>query len=537
MNLNEENTFFNTSEKVSAEAEVLVNRLVQEIENNAVEIKRYTLEIENNTVEIKRLNQELITKEAHIQRLSLELDRLKRLKFAQKSEVFKASEQIELFDETLSADIEAIEAELEQLGVKPPREPKKSHKGRNPLPKELPRVEIRHEPESCTCGSCGMDLVKIGEDITEQLDVEPAQFFVQRHIRPQYACHHCQTMDAAPVPAAIIDGGMATPGILTWILISKYVDHSPLYRLQQIAARSGVTLARSTLSEWVGRTGVALSPLVDRLQELLLERSVLHADETPVAQLDPGRGKTKRAYLWAYCSSVWDTGPPILIFDYQGGRSGVYARQFLKDWKGHLMVDDYGGYKALFHNGVIELGCLTHARRKFFDLHTSNPTPLSTQAMMWFGKLYDIEREAADFSVEERGILRQEKAQPVLKSFREWLIFKRRTVADGSGMARAMDYSLKRWEALARYAMAGHLPIDNNRIENGIRPIAIGKKNWLYAGSELAGQRAAAIQSLLATAKLNGLDPYAWLKDTLEKLPTWPNSRLDELLPFANPKK
>ena len=505
MNLNEEIEFLNASPEVSGQVKTLLGRLTQEI--------KY--------------------KEAHIQRLSHELARLKRFRFGQRSEELKASVQMDLFDETLTADIEAVEAELEQLGAKPAPTSKKNHKGRNPLPPELPRVEIRHEPESCTCGSCGTALVKIGEDVTEQLDVEPAKFFVQRHIRPQYACRHCETVEAAPVPAAIIDGGMATPGVLTWLLIGKYVDHLPLYRMEQIAARSGVPLARSTLAEWVGRTGVALRPLVDRLRELLLEREVLHADETPVAQLDPGRGKTMRAYLWAYCSSSWDTGPPILVFDYRGGRSGVYAQEFLEGWKGHLMVDNYAGYNALFKTGVVELGCMAHARRKFFDLHTDHPTALSTQAMAWFAKLYGVEREAEDLSMEERRILRQEKAQPMLESFREWLIAQRRTVADGSGMARAMDYSLKRWEALARYATAGHLPIDNNRIENGIRPIAIGKKNWLYAGSELAGQRAAAIQSLLATAKLNGLDPYAWLKDTLEKLPAWPNSRIDELLPFA----
>ena len=238
-----------------------------------------------------------------------------------------------------------------------------------------------------------------------------------------------------------------------------------------------------------------------------------------VAQLDPGRGKTKRAYLWAYCSSSWDPGPPIMIFNYQPGRSGVYAREFLKDWTGHLMVDDYGGYKALFNTYVVELGCMSHARRKFFDLHAAHPTTLTTQAMEWFVQLYRIEREAQDFSVEERCVLRQQKAQPILDGFREWLINKRRIVPDGSGMARAMDYNLKRWKALTCYATTGHLPIDNNRIENGIRPIAIGKKNWLYAGSERAGQRAAAIQSLLATAKLNGLNPYG-LKDTLENRPT-----------------
>ena len=207
--------------------------------------------------------------------------------------------------------------------------PKRPRAGHQPLPDHLPRIEHRHEPESCQCGYCGKDLVKIGEDVSEQLDVEPAKFFVHRHIRPQYACRTCETITAAPVPPAVIDGGMAAVSLLTWIMISKYVDHLPLYRLEQIAARDKVILARSTLAEWVGRVGVALQPLVDRLTWHLLQGKTLHADETPVAQLNPGRGKTRKAYLWAYRSNDLDSGPRIIVFDYHPGRSGAHARQFL----------------------------------------------------------------------------------------------------------------------------------------------------------------------------------------------------------------
>lgn len=288
------------------------------------------------------------------------------------------------------------------------------------------------------------------------------------------------------------------------------------------------------LAEWVGRIGVALQPLADRLATLLLERGVLHADETPVAQLDPGSGRTKRAYLWAYRSNVLETGPPIVVFDYQISRAGVHAQNFLAEWKGALMVDDFSGYKVLFTQGVTELGCLAHARRKFFDLNAAEPNAIAQVALARIAVLYAIEAQGREMTVDARAQLRQEQAVPLLQSMQDWLLKTRVSVAHGGGTAKAIDYSLKRWAALSRYATAGHLPIDNNPVENVIRPIAIGKKNWLFTGSERAGKRAAAIQSLLATAKLNGLDPAAWLRETLTRLPTCLNRQIDTLLPLRD---
>ena len=265
------------------------------------------------------------------------------------------------------------------------------------------------------------------------------------------------------------------------------------------------------------------------------------ATRPPIPQLDPGSGKTKKAYLWAYRSNDLEEGPRIIVFDYRGGRSGEHARQFLGTWQGHLVVDGYGGYKALFTAArqealpCIELGCWAHARRKFFDLHQANASPMALEALTRIGELYHIEQQGKEFSIEARLKLRVEHSQPKLHVLQQWLIQTRVKTADGGGSAKALDYTLKRWQSLIRYAETGHLPIDNNPVENVIRPIALGKKNWLFVGSERAGQRAAAIQTLLGTAKLNGIDPAAWLRDTLEKLPTWPNSRIDELLPFARP--
>jgi transposase len=322
------------------------------------------------------------------------------------------------------------------------------------------------------------------------------------------------------------------------LAVSKYADHLPLYRLEEIAKRQGVPIARSTLAAWTGEVGVVLQPLADALQSLLLQRAVLHADETPVKQLDPGRGKTKHAYLWAYRSNDLGTGPPMIVFDYQTSRAGSHARTFLEGWEGHLLTDDYAGYKKMYTcldlkaPVMIELGCWAHARRKFFDLHAANQSTLAAKAMAHIAKLYQFEAKTKLFSDKERQEHRQAYTLPQLQILKAYLSQERLKLALGSATTKAVDYTLRRWEALERYAHSGNLPIDNNPVENCIRPIAIGKKNWLFTGSERAGKRAAAIQSLIGTARLNGIDPYAWMQDTLEKLPTWPNSRIQELLPL-----
>ncbi len=510
---------------VAASVTELVEKLVAEARQAA----------ESKAREVERQATALHAAQTKIQALVLELAHLKRMRFGVRSEALDA-EMRDLFQETLEADIAAAKLDLErQADATAPAPPKlpRARAGRQALPDHLPRIEHRYEPESCTCGQCGQELVKIGEDVSEQLDVEPARFFVHRHIRPQYACRACETVTAAPIPPAVIDGGLAAVGLLAWVIVGKYLDHLPLYRLEGIAARAGVTLARSTLAEWVGRLGVALGPLAERLAELLRQRAILHADETPVRQLDPGSGKTHRAYLWAYRSNALDTGPPIVAFDYQTSRSGEHARDFLSGWRGSLMVDDFGGYKALFNAGVVELACLAHARRKFFELNQAQPNAVAQEALVRIAALYEIERRGRELSIEDRTALRGREAAPLLDSLHAWLKATRLTVANGGGTAKAIDYSLKRWPALCRYAADGALPIDNNPVENAIRPVCLGKKNWLFVGSERAGKRAAAIQSLLATATLNGLDPAAWLRDTLEKLPTCLNSDIDSLLPLA----
>ena len=471
----------------------------------------------------------IVYKDAKIQALTAEVARLRRVQFDARSEKMDPQQRA-LFDEAMAADIAAVETELEGLqseGEKTPASPRKKSQ-RRPLPPELPRIETRHEPESCTCGACGADLVQINEHVSEKLDCKPLEFFVRRDVYPQYACRGCQSITAVPVAASIVDRGIAAPGLIAQVAIAKYVDHLPLYRQEAIYARSGVEIGRTSMAEWMGAAGVALQPLVGVLRSELLTHPVLHADETPVAMLDPGAGKTKRAYLFAYRTAIDN---PIVVFDFCISRSGRHAKDFLGDYRGALMVDDYGGYKALFANGVTELGCMTHARRKFTDLYKASGSAIAQEAIARFAALYQIETQARDLDAVARRDYRQCHAAPLVHDLKTWLTTLRPTVAGNSGTANAIDYTLRRWSALTRYLDDGRYPIDNNPVENAIRPIALGRKNWLFAGSETAGTRAAAIMSLLATAKANGNDPHAWLTDVLTRLPTTKDRDIATLLP------
>jgi hypothetical protein len=262
----------------------------------------------------------------------------------------------------------------------------------------------------------------------------------------------------------------------------------------------------------------------------MLARGVLHADETPVSMLVPGKGKTHRAYIWAYGTTAYDPLQAV-VYDFAATRAGEHAKRFLTGWRGQLVCDDFTGYKVLFASGVTEVGCLAHARRKFFDLWTSHQSPVAEEALRFFATIYDIERLAQSLDVDQRTRLRTLKTRPIVDTFHAWLALQRQKATDGTAIAKAIDYSLNRWEALARFVDDGNLPPDNNHIENRIRPIALGRSNWLFAGSLRGGQRAAAVMSLIQSAKLNGHDPYAYLKDVLERLPTHPASRIEELLP------
>jgi transposase len=475
-----------------------------------------------------RLMAEMRVKQVLIDKLTHEMATLKRLKFAAASEAYTGEHQQLLF-ETIETDLEALSAEIEKLAPTAPAEGEKRKPKRAALPASLPRRDVHHEPDSTTC-SCGCQLKRIGEEVAEKLDYQPGVFTVERHVRGKWVCGHCETLVQAPVPAQIIDKGIPTAGLLAQVLVAKYADHLPLYRQQGIFERAGLAIPASTLAHWVGACGVQLQPLVDALREELLAQPVLHADETPVAMLKPSNGKTHRAYLWSYCSTVLNPMKAV-VFDFAESRGGRHAEQFLGAWRGTLVCDDFSGYKALFRQGVTEAGCMAHARRKFHELWANHNSQIAGEALKLFGILYDVERETQMLGADERRTIRQQQGRPAADALYAWLMAQRERVPEGSATARAINYSLGRWGALTRYLDDGHLPIDNNWAENQIRPIAIGRKNWLFAGSLRAGQRAAAIMSLIHSARLNGHDVYAYLKDVLERLPSQPASRVDELFP------
>lgn len=472
--------------------------------------------------------------EAVLAKTQLELAVLRRVRFSKSAESF-TQEQKHLFDETVDGDSAQIE---EALFLDLPEAQKaavvRTQPKRKPLPAELPRTEIRHEPKSTTC-SCGCQLKRMGEEVSEKLDYVPGTFSVERHIRGKWVCTACETLIQAPIPAHVIDKGMATTGLLAQVLVNKFADHLPLYRQQQIFARTGYALSASTMGAWVGQCGAVLQPLVDALRDVVLKQTVLHADETPITLLTAGSktGGTasKKAYLWAYATTQ-HSDIKAVVFDFAEGRGGQHAKLFLDDWRGILICDDYKGYKALIKdNQILEAGCMAHARRKFFDLHAANKSQIAQDALSQFKEIYRIEGELQALSPEDRLQRRQTEIKPLMDQLRQWLLHYKQKVPDGSGTMKAIDYSLRRWEALTTFLNHADTPIDNNWVENQIRPIAVGRKNWLFAGSLRSGKRNAVIMSLVQSAKLNGLNPLDYLKSVMDRLPTQPYSKIEELLP------
>jgi len=509
-----------------AQLRALSRQLASQLNAQSVTLQHTAQSLDQTHQAIAELQREVVFKTARIDKLTHELAHYRRIRFERTSEKRDAA-QISLLEEEFDADLTAIETELEQLSS--PRKGERQVPRRENLPAHLPRVEIQHEPESTLC-HCGCALKRIGEDVAEKLAYAPGVFTVERHVRGKWVCQACKTLTQAPVPPQVIDKSFATAGLLAQVMVAKYADHMPLYRQEGIFARAGFAIPRSTLGEWVGTCGVQLQPLVDALKQAILGRDVLHADETPVAMLKPGNGKTHRAYLWTYAPGAFDDLRAV-VYEFAESRSGKNAQEFLGEWVGRLVCDDYAGYKALWSKGIVECGCLAHARRKFYQLQESSKSPVAEKALEFFAQLYAVEAKVGDLDAGTRREVRQAEARPIADALHAWMVAQRLKVPDGGATAKALDYSLKRWAALTRYLDDSELPPDNNYIENRIRPVAVGRSNWLFVGSLRAGQRAAAIMSLIQSAKLNGHDPYAYLKDIFTRLPTHPASRVTELLP------
>jgi transposase len=479
---------------------------------------------------IERIQAELKFEKTRNEALNLEIARLKRWRFGTSSESLDSTAQAVLFD-AIVADTALEDRAAQDARTPPPAAPSPKRQAvRQALPASLPRIDHHHEIVTHPC-ACGQPFTRIGQEVSEQLDCVPAQFFVLRHIRGKYACACCQTIQAVPMPAQMIDKGIPAPGLLAQVVVAKHDDHLPLYRQSEIYARSGVHIARSSMAQWVGICGVRLAPLAAALREHILAQRVVHADETPVRLLAPGKGKTHRAYVWVYRTTDFALQRAVW-FDFCTGRGGEHPRRVLANFSGTLLTDDYAGYDAIHARGdIAAAGCMAHARRKLFEAHELNGSAIAGQAMALIGKLYEIEAEVKALGAEDRWRIRQERAKPIAQQLHEWLLGQRTQLANADVTAKAIDYSLKRWRALTRYLDDGNVPIDNNPAENAIRPLAVGRKNWLFVGSQAAGERAANIMSLIESAKLNGHDPWAYLKDVLERLPTLKNSELATLLP------
>jgi len=514
-----------------AELAELATRMLAHIAEQGRHITEQAKRIDSQAQAIK-------WRDAKIESITFQLARLKAWKFGAKTERMNA-EQRALFEETCAADQASLEAQLAALqkdtpaGRSAPQQQDKRQPKREALPAHLPRVEQRVEPEDTRCPepACRQPMVRVGEDVSERLDIVPAQFIVQRQIRGKWACKCCQLMVQEPAAAQVFDNALPTPGLQAHTVISRFVDHIPYYRQEQINARQGVHTPRSTLAAWSGRTGALLMPLYDAHRAFVLGARVVQADETPVALLDPGGGKTKKAYMWAYARGAFEADPGV-IYEFCPGRGGQFPFEFLKGWSGTLVCDEYAGYDASFLvGGRLRAGCMAHARRKFDELVKANASEVAKAAIQRIAWLYRIEADARGLSSEQRLTMRTERSKPLCEELHVWLQLQRAQVPDGSPIAKAIDYSLNHWRDLSRFLLDGDVPIDNNHIENQMRPWAMGRKAWLFVGSELAGERAAVVMSLLQSARLMGHNPFAYLQDVLTRLPTQMNSRIEELLP------
>jgi transposase len=470
-----------------------------------------------------------------IEALKLQILRLRRLQFGNRSEKrAREIEQLELWVEELEAAATQRSSLLAQQAGSPPAP--SIPKPRREFPAHLPRETLTIAPPESNCPDCGGELKHLGEDVCEMLELEPVRFKVILEVRPKLACASCDTIVQAPAPTRPIERGMAGPGLLAHVVVGKYADHVPLYRQAEIYAREGVELDRTLLAQWVGNVSALLTPLTDALREHVLAADVVHADDTPIPVLAPGLGKTKTGQLWTYLCDERPAGgevAPAVWFAYSPDRKGAHPQGHLQDFTGILQADGYAGYSKIYDGGrVLEAACWAHVRRKFVDLDELHKSPVAAQMLERIGALYVVEKEIWGRLPDERRAVRQERSRPLLDAMKVWLEETLQTLSQKSATAKAIRYALSRWQALGRYCEDGRIAIDNNAAERALRCVAVGRKNFLFAGSDAGGERAAALYSLLGTAKLNGHNPEAFLREVLARIADHPINRIAELLPW-----
>lgn len=499
-------------------------------------------EIQANVLSLKA---ELLTSKLLIEKMKIQIAQLKRMRFGKSSE--KIEQKIVQLELGLE-EVEIIEAsaneESNEDTARASEEPtsgesvssKRQVKCRREMPSHVPKEVRVIAPKGCICSECGGALSALGEDVCEYLELEPVRFKVIRQVRPKFACTRCEAIVQEPAPARAIERGMVGPGLLAHILVGKYADHKPLYRQEQIYAREGVHLERSLLAQWVGGASKILAPLVDALRKHVLAAEVIHTDDTPLPVLAPGLGKTKVGRLWTYVRDerpAAGTVAPAVWFAYSPDRKGEHAQGHLETYRGVLQADGYPGYIKSYKSGDIqEASCWSHARRKFFDLYHANQSPIASEALERIGALYAIEQEIRGKSATERCSVRKTQSRPLLDGLKRWLEQALATVSQKSATALAIQYSLSRWESLTRYCDDGRIEIDNNAAERALRCVALGRKNYLFAGSDKGGAYAAGMYSLIGTAKLNGYNPEAFLREVFARISDHPISRIHELLPW-----
>src|ERR1035437_5220571 len=483
--------------------------------------------------EILSQREQLASRDAEIGHLQLLIAKLRRMQFGRSSEKLNRQiEQLELrlgeLEASRTIEVESLEPIAAVLAMARPV--------RRPLPAHLPREVREYLPKQETCPDCGGKLKRLGDDVSEILEYVPASLKVIRYVRPKLACACCDRIVQAEAPRRPIERGMAGPALLAHVLVSKYCDHLPLYRQSEIYARSGVELECSTLADWVGGTSQLLAPLVEALRRHVLSAAKLHANDTPVPVLAPGNGKTKTGRLWTYVRDDRPAGeatPAAVWFAYSPDRKGEHPQAHLGNFTGTLQADGYAGFDAVYETGRIqEAACWAHVRRKFYDLHVAHKSPVAAEAIERIAALYAIEKEIRGHPAEQRRQVRETRARPLLDSLKQWLEETLGKLSRKSDTALAVRYALSRWDALLRYVDDGCIEIDNNAAERSLRTVALGRKNYLFAGSDAGGERAAAIYSLIGTAKLNGLDPEAYLRNVLSRIADHPINRVEELLPW-----